>query len=273
MAKVFLAFEDEQAKQSKRVSRSFSISYLVLAFCFALAFLYVLFINFPNLPKEHSSKLKIPTTIDDVKFINKILESYKDHYYMSVFFGFSCVYIFLQTFSIPGSIFLSFLAGALFGFPIGVLVVCSLSTIGASNCYFLSYYIGRNLVQTFFSDRLKWFEKKMRVSKANILNFILFLRLTPIIPNWSINIVSPILGVPWRSFAIGTFFGVMPQTMIAVHAGLTLHQISSTSDVLDFKLFLILFALSLISLLPTWPPVQTFLNDILVGGYAVNHTE
>lgn len=35
----------------------------------------------------------------------------------------------LQTFSIPGSIFLSFLAGALFGVPVGVLFVCAVSYI------------------------------------------------------------------------------------------------------------------------------------------------
>lgn len=40
-----------------------------------------------------------------------------------------------------------------------------------------------------------------------MLNYIIFLRITPILPNWLINIASPILGVSIVPFFVGTFIG------------------------------------------------------------------
>lgn len=36
---------------------------------------------------------------------------------------------------------------------------------------------------------------------------MLFLRVTPLIPNWFVNVASPIVGVPISTFAIATFIG------------------------------------------------------------------
>lgn len=36
---------------------------------------------------------------------------------------------------------------------------------------------------------------------------MLFLRLTPLIPNWFVNIASPIVGMPVKYFSLGTLFG------------------------------------------------------------------
>ena len=45
-----------------------------------------------------------------------------------------------------------------------------------------------------------------------MLNYIIFLRITPILPNWLINISSPILGVNIVHFFLGTFLGKSYQT-------------------------------------------------------------
>ena len=47
-----------------------------------------------------------------------------------MFAGFVCVYIFLQTFAIPGSIFLSIISGFLFPFPLALFAVCFCSATG-----------------------------------------------------------------------------------------------------------------------------------------------
>jgi uncharacterized membrane protein YdjX (TVP38/TMEM64 family) len=36
---------------------------------------------------------------------------------------------------------------------------------------------------------------------------MLFLRLTPLVPNWFVNIASPIVGMPVKYFSLGTLFG------------------------------------------------------------------
>ena len=41
----------------------------------------------------------------------------------------------------------------------------------------------------------------------NLFWYMLFLRITPLIPNWFVNISSPIVGIPFRYFFFGTLFG------------------------------------------------------------------
>ena len=41
-------------------------------------------------------------------------------------------------------------------------------------------------------------------------------RITPFLPNWFINIVSPVIGVDLRPFWIGTFIGVAPPSFVAI---------------------------------------------------------
>ena len=70
---------------------------------------------------------------------------YTSDYTAQVLLGHCMVYIFMQTFMIPGTVFMSLLAGALFGLFKGVALVVFTATAGAS-CYFLSKLIGRPLV-------------------------------------------------------------------------------------------------------------------------------
>jgi len=43
--------------------------------------------------------------------------------------------------------------------------------------------------------------------RDHLFNYIVFLRITPFLPNWFINMVSPVINVPLSTFFIGTFFG------------------------------------------------------------------
>jgi len=40
--------------------------------------------------------------------------------------------------------------------------------------------------------------------RSNLFNYILFLRITPFVPNTFVNIVSPVVDIPFHLFAIGT---------------------------------------------------------------------
>ena len=151
-----------------------------------------------------------------------------------MFAGFICVYVFLQTFAIPGSIFLSIISGFLFPFPLALLAVCfcsatgmvqllpyprphfTISLAGASFCYLLSYLVGRKLVRHYLPERAAQWSAKVDSHRSNLLSYILFLRITPFLPNWFINIVSPVIGVRLPPFWLGTFVGVAPPSFIAI---------------------------------------------------------
>lgn len=151
------------------------------------------------------------------------------------------VYIFMQTFMIPGTVFMSLLAGSLFGVFKGVALVVFNATAGASSCYFLSKVIGRPLATSLWPDKLLFFQNQVnsdfhlnlyltsqirlndlysffQVAKRRerLLNYMLFLRLTPTLPNTFINVASPIVDVPYHIFFLATSIGLIPAAYVTV---------------------------------------------------------
>ncbi|CAG8692534.1 8971_t:CDS:2 [Funneliformis caledonium] len=211
-------------------------------------------IYLPPLNEEQRNLIRLPSGIEDLQALNKILAEYMDLYYYSVMTVYVVVYVFLQTFSIPGSMWLSVLGGALFSLPTALFLICFCSSAGATNCYLLSRKFGRTFVKEKFSEKLDQWAEKLQSHSHNLLSYMIVLRLSPFPPNWFANVAAPHVGVPLKIFSIGTFFGVAGPSLIHVQAGLTIEHLTSASD---FKIFsftnvgaLVLFALAV--LLPVW---------------------
>jgi len=212
--------------------------------------LYLVYLNFPKLSPDELEKLKLPRNIEDAKQLGFLLSQYTDNYYYTVLSGYVITYIFLQTFAIPGSIFLSVLSGFLFNFWIALLLVCTCSAVGASLCYLLSYSFGRPLIQKYFQERVEQWSKQVEKHNANLTFYIIFLRITPFLPNWFINIASPIINVHLGCFFIGTFIGVAAPSFVAIEAGKTLNKLTSTNDFFSLNSLLLLCLFACLSLLP-----------------------
>jgi uncharacterized membrane protein YdjX (TVP38/TMEM64 family) len=85
----------------------------------------------------------------------------------------------------------------------------------------------------------------------------MFLRLTPLIPNWFVNLGSPLVGMPYIYFIVATFFGIfgcylglMPNNFILIQTGLTLKEIDKIG--VSPKVFISLMALGFLALIPTF---------------------
>ncbi|THU49040.1 hypothetical protein C4D60_Mb06t05390 [Musa balbisiana] len=157
----------------------------------------------------------------------------------------------MQTFMIPGTIFLSLLAGALFGVIQGVILVVFSATSGASSCYFLSKLIGRPLVSWMWPEKLRFFQAEIAKRRERLLNYMLFLRITPSLPNTFINLASPIVDVPFCIFFLATLVGLVPASYITVRAGLALGDLKSVRDLYDFKTLAVLFLIGFVFIFPT----------------------
>lgn len=221
-------------------------------FVLSVTALFFLYTKLPEFDKDELDVLKLPKNIEDAKSLGRVLDRYKEKYFYEVLGGVFVVYIFLQSFAIPGSIFLSILSGFLFPFPVALFLVCLCSAAGASVCYIISYLIGRRLVQQYFPERVTQWAQQVRNHGDHLLFYIIFLRITPFLPNWFINIAAPVLGVPLSTFFVGTFIGVAPPSFVAIHAGTTLHRLSSSSEAFSWKSMGLLGVLALLSLLPVF---------------------
>jgi uncharacterized membrane protein YdjX (TVP38/TMEM64 family) len=58
--------------------------------------------------------------------------------------------------------------------------------------------------------------------KGNLFWYMLFLRLTPLIPNWFVNLGSPLVGIPYLYFCICSWIGLIPNNFILLQVGMTL---------------------------------------------------
>ncbi|XP_037070872.1 transmembrane protein 41B-like isoform X2 [Pollicipes pollicipes] len=227
-------------------------SFIALGIIFATSLLCLAYVYtiFPEMTSEEKQDFKLPRDIDDAKRLGKVLNVYKEQYYFEVMAGIFITYIFLQTFAIPGSIFLSILTGFLFPFWAALVLVCFCSATGASFCYLLSYMAGRKIVHKYFPEKAKEWALKVANQKDNLLNYIIFLRITPFLPNWFINITSPVIEVPLTPFFIGTFIGVAPPSFVAIQGGTTLQQLTSSSDAVSWASVAWLAVFAVLSLVP-----------------------
>jgi len=204
-----------------------------------------------SMPAEDYSFLKLPHTLEELKILRDNLESYTTDYTIQVLVGYCMVYIFMQTFMIPGTIFMSLLAGALFGVIRGVALVVFAATAGASSCYFLSYLVGRPLAVSLWPDKLTFFQAQVAKRRQKLLNYMLFLRVTPTLPNTFINFASPIVDVPYHIFFFATLVGLIPAAYVTVKAGIVLGDLRSLGDLYDFQSIATLFFIGIISVTPT----------------------
>ncbi|KAH0875692.1 hypothetical protein HID58_073054 [Brassica napus] len=233
-----------------------------------LVFSSGLFCIYMTMPAAEFVKLKLPRSISDLRLLNVNVETregmidvlisvrdnladYANEYPAQFVLGYCATYIFMQTFMIPGTIFMSLLAGALFGVIKGVVLVVFNATAGATSCFFLSKLIGRPLITWLWPDKLRFFQAEIGKRRDKLLNYMLFLRITPTLPNLFINLASPIVDVPFHIFFLATLVGLIPAAYITVRAGLAIGDLKSVKDLYDFKTLSVLFLIGFISILPT----------------------
>jgi len=96
------------------------------------------------------------------------------------------------------------------------------ATIGAT----IVFLIARTALGESLSERAApWLAKLRDGFKEEALSYLLFLRLVPAFPFWFVNIAPAILGVPLKTYIIGTFFGIIPATFAFASAGAGLDSV------------------------------------------------
>ncbi|XP_062599544.1 transmembrane protein 41A-like [Saccostrea cucullata] len=216
--------------------------------------LYVLSVNIPELGTNNTQKgdLKFPTSLEDLQSVANLLMMYKEEHFLYVLVLFCSAYIYKQTFAIPGSVFMNLLAGALFGVWRSFPLVCLLTATGATCCYSLSKYFGKQYVIKYFPDKIKFMQEKVEENYDSLFFFLLFLRFFPMSPNWFLNLASPILNIPVYMFFFSVFIGLMPYNFICVQTGSMLSQITSMEDVFTTATFIKLAGIALVALVPSF---------------------
>jgi len=204
-----------------------------------------------NAPGEEESLLYFPSSLEDIRSLAAVLGEYNELHPKYVLTLFSSAYLFKQTFAVPGSVFLNVLAGAIFGSTLGFILCCFLTACGASLCYLLARCVGEEPVSLWFPQRLEQFRAKLEQNRAQLPFFLLFLRLFPMSPNWALNMLSGVIGVPLHLFFLSVLVGLMPYNYLCVTSGAILSEISDLGDIVSWGNMARCATAALAALLPT----------------------
>jgi uncharacterized membrane protein YdjX (TVP38/TMEM64 family) len=162
---------------------------------------------------------------------------------------FAAVYVLCTSLSLPSSLGLSLLAGALFGAWWGLAVVSLSSTAGACLAFLLSRYLFRDSVRRRFGHRLGPIFRGIERDGAW---YLLALRLTPVVPYFLINAAMGLTPMPLATYAIVSWLGMLPVGLIIVMAGQELGNISHPADVFTPGVLGSLLAMALVPLALRW---------------------
>ena len=170
--------------------------------------------------------------------------------------GFIAVYVVVVAFSLPGALIVTLTGGFLFGTVLGTTLNVTGATIGAI-FIFLAARMG-------LGDRLK---ARMDASDGvvakikkgideNQWSMLFFIRLVPAVPFFVANLLPAFLGVPLYRYAISTFLGIMPGTLVFTSVGAGLGDVFARGEtpnlgvIFEPHIILPILGLTALSLLP-----------------------
>jgi uncharacterized membrane protein YdjX (TVP38/TMEM64 family) len=119
--------------------------------------------------------------------------------------------------ALPGSV-LTVASGALFGSILGVVVVSSGSTLGASLCFLIARYAARDVVSRWLekSDKFRRLDELTRERGAMI---VALTRLVPLFPFNLLNYGFGVTAVPFQTYVFWSWLCMLPWTMVYVIGG------------------------------------------------------
>jgi uncharacterized membrane protein YdjX (TVP38/TMEM64 family) len=137
------------------------------------------------------------------------LQSYIAGHFVLALAIFMAIYIVAVALSAPGGLIMTLAGGLLFGWQASIPATVISATIGASILFLIARSSFGDALAAKAGPALAKFRDGF---KENALSYLLFLRLVPVFPFFLVNIAPALLNVPFRTYVIGTFLGIIPGT-------------------------------------------------------------
>jgi uncharacterized membrane protein YdjX (TVP38/TMEM64 family) len=192
-------------------------------------------------------------SFSNLKLHRQALADWADKNYGLTVLSFIGMYILGMACSMPISGFFAILSGFLFGFWPGMLYSVLSATTGSTLFFILARGAFGDWLKKIASKRIQSFEVGFQ---KNAFNYIVSLRLIPVVPFGLINIAAAVLHVELDIFISATFIGIIPAAGIYATLGQHLSTIVQSSQIPDMKIMLEphivlpLLGLALLGLLP-----------------------
>ncbi len=159
---------------------------------------------------------------------HRLWQSWQQQYALSFLIGFFILYLLITAFSLPAASLMTLIAGSLFGFWQGLLLVSFASSLGATLAFLMARFILGEKLKQRFSQQLPRFHQGFKEEGA----FYLFaLRLVPLFPFFMVNLLMGLLPIKTWTFYWVSQLGMLAGTCVYVYAGTELGKIRQLSDI------------------------------------------
>ena len=144
--------------------------------------------------------------------------------------AYALLYIAVVALSLPGGAILTIAGGFLFGGFAGTAITVVSATIGAVIIF--------QAARTAFAETLRrragpFMTRLSDGFQKNAVSYLLFLRLVPVFPFWLVNIAPALAGIKLRTYALATFFGIIPGTLAFAFIGAGLDGVIAAQEAAD----------------------------------------
>ncbi len=152
--------------------------------------------------------------------------------------------------SLPVGVWLTVLAGFLFGPWVGTAVVNCGATLGAILAFLAGRYVFADSLHRLAATRPRLGRVVARIDRGfreHGAYYVLLLRFSPLVPFWVLNLGLALTPIRLRDFWWASQLGMLPITVVVANAGASLAEVSSFRDVVSLR---VLAALCLLPLVP-----------------------
>ena len=125
-------------------------------------------------------------------------------------------YVAVVALSLPGGLVMTLAGGLLFGWQVGAVAAVVAATVGAGALFLIAK---TSIGETLTKRAGPWLARLREGFQENALSYMLFLRLVPVFPFFIVNLAPALLGVPFSTYILGTFIGIIPGTVAFSVAG------------------------------------------------------
>lgn len=155
----------------------------------------------------------------------------------------------LVALSLPVNLWLTVLAGFLFGAWVGAAVVSAASTAGAAVAFAAARYVFAGPVRRAALTRPRFASALARIDRgvaAHGAFYVAVLRMTPVFPFWLVNLGLALTPIRLRDYLLASWLAMLPVTAVLAAAGAELAEITSFRDALAPRVLVVLALMPLV---------------------------
>ncbi len=181
------------------------------------------------------------------------LAAFVDAHYLAALLLYAGTYVLFVALSLPGAVWLTIVAGFLFG----VLPAAAITVVAATTGACLLFLAAKTSLGAYLHEHAgPWLAKVEHSFGENQWSYLLMMRLVPVVPFFIANLLPAFLGVSLGVFVVTTALGIIPGTIVYSIVGAGLGSVLDSDaeltlhSLLNPQIKLALSALALLAALP-----------------------